>query len=84
VNATLFSISGDWTEVIPGVCVRILNAPNQEDMEEHYASTIVDGIVILQVQLVPSTVRTADAAPQDRLREDTRACQNRPIESRRP
>lgn len=39
--ATLFSISGDWTEIAPGVRVRLRGAPNEEDMTE---------TVILQVE----------------------------------
>ena len=42
-----FSISGDWTEILPGVRVRIKDAPNEEDMQEYYEPR---GIVILQVE----------------------------------
>ena len=41
-----FSVSGDWTEILPGVRVRLQDAPNEEDME-HYDP---HGVVILQVQ----------------------------------
>ena len=41
-----FPISGDWTEITPGVRVRLQDAPNEEDME-HYEP---HGVVILQVE----------------------------------
>lgn len=46
-----FSISGDWTEVAPGVRVRLQDAPNEEDMAQYY---VPDGIVILQVEVEDS------------------------------
>lgn len=42
-----YSISGDWTEIAPGIRVRIKDAPNEEDMEEFYDPR---GIVILEVE----------------------------------
>lgn len=41
-----YSISGDWTEIAPGVRVRLQDAPNEEDMEYYEPCRIV----ILQVK----------------------------------
>jgi len=41
-----FSVSGDWTEIAPGVRVRLQDAPNEEDMELYEPH----GVVILQVE----------------------------------
>jgi hypothetical protein len=43
----LFSISGDWTEIAPGIRVRLDGAPNEEDMEEFYEGRYP---VILEVE----------------------------------
>ena len=40
------SISGDWTEIAPGIRVRLQDAPNEEDMEYYDPH----GVVILQVE----------------------------------
>lgn len=44
-----YSISGDWTEIAPGVRIRLQDAPNEEDMEYYDPQ---GGIVILQVEEV--------------------------------
>jgi len=41
-----FSLSGDWTEIVPGVRVRLKDAPNEEDMDNYEPR----GVVILQVE----------------------------------
>jgi len=47
----LFSVSGDWTEIQPGLRVRLRDAPNEEDMiPEYVARAFPTGIIILEVQ----------------------------------
>jgi hypothetical protein len=48
LKTQLYSLSGDWAEIAPGVRVRLQNAPNEEDMQEFYRCP--DGIVILEVE----------------------------------
>lgn len=47
--ATLWSLSGDWSTLTPGIRVRLWDAPNEEGMQEHFRCP--DGIVILQTDI---------------------------------
>lgn len=49
MGVTSYPVSGDWTEISPGIRVRLKDAPNEEDMQEFYERP-PDGIVILQVE----------------------------------
>jgi hypothetical protein len=55
VSTESYSISGDWTEIASGLRVRLKDAPNEEDMQEHYRETspVKTGIVILEVERSP-------------------------------